>query len=72
MSERKPIPYTERKFDKAKKQNYDDQYKKENLDRIEFTAPKGTKEEIKTIATSLGLSTAEFIRQAIDEKINKC
>lgn len=72
MAERKSIPYSERKFDKTKAWKHNNEYQKEVFDRITFVAPKGTKDEIKTIATSLGLSIGEFIRQAIDEKIDKC
>ena len=40
-------------------------------DRINFVMPPGTKEKIKEAAENSGISSAEFIRQAITEKLNK-
>lgn len=64
--EKKSIPYSERKFDRAKKSNYDMEYRKNNYERIEITAPKGTKEKLKGIATENGMSLAEYIRFKLD------
>lgn len=54
-------------IEKRNKRQY--QWQKENTDRINFTMPKGTKEEIKVAADRLGITPAEFIRQAINEKM---
>lgn len=54
-------------IEKRNKRQY--QWQKENTDRINFTMPKGTKEEIKATADRLGITPAEFIRQAINEKM---
>lgn len=40
-------------------------------DRINFIMPKGTKERIAAAAEAAGISQAEFIRQAIEEKIKR-
>lgn len=40
-------------------------------DRINFVMEKGTKERITAAAKKAGISQAEFIRQAIDEKIER-
>ena len=69
MAERKKIPYRERKFDKAHKQAHDNQYIRDNFDRIEIVVPKGYREELKAIATSKGMSLSELIKAAIDEYI---
>lgn len=54
---------------KRNKRQYD--WQKENTDRLNFTMPKGTKEKIKTAAEKIGVSSSEFIREAIQEKIEK-
>lgn len=41
----------------------------ENKERISFVMELGTKERIQKAATDSGISAAEFIRQAIEEKI---
>lgn len=71
MAQRKSIPYAERKFDKTKAWKHNNEYQKEVFDRITFVAPKGYKEHIKTIADSKGISSAELIRNAIDDYIDK-
>lgn len=38
-------------------------------DRINFVMEKGTKDRINAAAASQGISAAEFIRQAIEEKL---
>lgn len=47
------------------------QWQKDNTDRINFTMPKGTKEQIKEAAKKAGLKPAEWIREAITEKLEK-
>lgn len=46
-------------------------WQKENTDRINFTMPKGTKEEIKAYARSKGISASEWINEAIREKMER-
>lgn len=53
-------------FDQNK---YDYAYKKSHYDRINFLMPKGTKERIQTKAQEMDLSVSDFIRQAIEEKL---
>ncbi|MBR4358899.1 MAG: hypothetical protein IKQ00_13355 [Butyrivibrio sp.] len=43
---------------------------KENTDRINFMMPKGTKMLIRTAAENLGITSSEYIRIAIDEKLD--
>lgn len=57
----------EKKFDKVK---YDNQYRAEHFERIDILFAKGTKEKIKTASEALGIGISEFVRQAVDEKIN--
>ena len=58
----------EKKFNK---QDYDNAYIKNNKDRINFVMPKGYKDKIEEAATAAGISKAEWIRQAIEEKLKK-
>lgn len=44
-------------------------WQKENTDRLNFVMPKGMKDKIKEAAESLEISSAEFVRQAIQEKM---
>lgn len=46
-------------------------YVKKNYDRIEITAPKGKKDEIKAYAETHGYSLNSFVNEAIDEKMQK-
>jgi predicted DNA-binding protein len=57
--------------DTAKRNKRQDEWKKANKDRINFVMPKGTKERIQEGAQVLGISSSEFIRQAIEEKLLK-
>ena len=41
----------------------------ETKDRINFVMEKGTKDRINAAAKAQGISAAEFIRQAIEEKL---
>ena len=54
-----------------KKQNYDNEYIKNNKDRINFVMDKGTKERIMKAAARINISKSEFLRQAINEKLDK-
>ena len=47
-------------------------WQKENTDRINFTMPKGRKEEIRKCADAEGVSASEWINQAIIEKMAGC
>ena len=57
---------------KFNKQDYDNQYIKNNKDRINFLMDKGTKDRIKLAADKTGKTSSEFIREAIEEKLFKC
>ena len=52
-------------------QKYNNDYKKLNYDRLNFVMPKGTKEKIQAAASREGISNAEWIRQAIAEKLER-
>lgn len=56
---------------KFNKQNYDNQYIKNNKDRINFVMDKGTKDRIKLAADKNGQTSSEYIREAIEEKLYK-
>ncbi|WP_034476045.1 ribbon-helix-helix protein, CopG family [Butyrivibrio proteoclasticus] len=58
----------EKKFNK---QEYDNKYIKENIDRLNFIMEKGTKDRINQAAKALNISASEFVRQAIEEKISR-
>lgn len=47
-------------------------WQKEQKERINILFEKGTKDRIKIAADKLNINTSEFIRQAINEKIDKC
>ena len=53
------------------KNKYNQQYKKDHFDRINFVLPKGEKDKIKEAAEKCGISAGEFIRQAVNEKIER-
>ena len=46
-------------------------YKKNNYDRIEITAPKGRRDEIKAHAEAQGESVNGFINRAISEAMER-
>lgn len=56
---------------KFNKQEYDNAYIRDHKDRLNFVMPKGTKERIQQAAAAAGLSAAEWIREAITEKLSK-
>lgn len=58
-------------IDVEKRNKRQNKWIKENSDRINFIMPKGTKEKIQQAAAAAGLSAAEWIREAITEKLNK-
>lgn len=57
---------------KFNKQEYDNNYIKENKDRLNFVMPKGYKVIINEAAQKMGVSAAEFVRLAIREKLLSC
>ena len=46
-------------------------WQKENTDRINFVMPKGMKQQIQDAAEKNGMTSSEFIRDAIVEKLNR-
>ena len=50
---------------------YQNNFNKENYDRIEFITPKGKKAVIKDAAKAAGQSTSEYINQAIDDRMRR-
>lgn len=44
-------------------------WKKNQRDRINFLMPKGHREKISAAADAAGISSAEFIRRAIDKEL---
>lgn len=57
-----------KQFDKVR---YDNNYIKNNYDRINFVMPKGLKEEIKEYAKRNKTSATDWIIQAIKEKMER-
>ena len=58
-------------MESSSKSAYRNSWIAENLDRINFTMPKGKKEEVKAVAESLGLSLNAYINLAVDEKMKR-
>lgn len=56
---------------KKKRNQRQDQWKRDNRERINILFPKGTKDRIKVAADELKISVSEFVLQAINEKINR-
>ena len=56
---------------KFNKQDYDNQYLKNNKDQIHFVMEKGTNERIQAAADKLGVSRSAFCRLAISEKLEE-
>ena len=55
----------------AKKINYDMQYVKDHYDRIEIKLPKGYRDLIKKKADEAGVNQSVFLKQLIDNALNK-
>ena len=53
--------------DREKMYEYNNNFSKENYDRLNVLVPKGRKEEIKAYAKMKGLSLSAFVNLAIDE-----
>lgn len=59
---------SDKEFNQIKYQN---EYNKQNYDRFQFMAPKGTKDIVKAAALSCGQSVSEYILQAIKERLER-
>ena len=57
--------------DIQKRNKRQNEWQKENTDRINFTMPKGMKDQIKEAAARAKIRPAELIRDAIAEKIDR-
>ncbi len=55
------------KFDQIKYQN---EYNKQNYDRVTFMVPKGKKDGIKEAAKTKGESMSEYIWKAVQDRMN--
>lgn len=55
--------------DTEKRNKRQNDWIKENTDRINFTMPKGTKDRIKAAADQQGIKPSEFIRSAIEKAL---
>lgn len=53
------------------KQKYDNEYIRQNFDRINFVMPKGTKDRIKAAADLEGIKASEFIRRSIEKALQE-
>lgn len=49
--------------------DYQNEYKRKNYDRMELLVPKGEKAIIKEVAQSVNQSVNEFVHSAVKEKI---
>ncbi len=58
-------------MEKTEKSAYRNNWIAEKLDRVNFTMPKGKKEQVKEAAGKAGLSLNAYINQAIDEKMER-
>lgn len=56
------------KFDQIKYQN---EYNKQNYDRVTFMVPKGKKDVIKESAKVKGESMSEYIWKAVQDRMNE-
>ena len=48
---------------------YNNDYKRDHYDRLNFLMPKGTKERIKAAADKNGVASSEYVRQAIEKQL---
>jgi len=56
---------------RIKRNQRQDNWRKENKERINILFEPGTKDRITAAASDLNISVSEFIRQAVEEKLNK-
>ena len=56
---------------RIKRNQRQDNWRKENKERINILFEPGTKDRITAAASELNISVSEFIRQAVEEKLNK-
>lgn len=57
--------------DKEKELTYIAQYQKDNYDRITVMSPKGTKEELKTVAKIKNMTLSEFILDCVNKELER-
>lgn len=57
--------------DTEKRNKRQNDWIRENTDRINFTMPKGTKERIKAAADLEGIKASEFIRRSIEKALQE-
>lgn len=50
---------------------YQNTYNRDNYDRVVALLPKGQRERLKQLAAESGVSLGQWIRDAIEEKLNK-
>lgn len=53
------------------KSDYDNKYIKQNYDRLNFLMPRGTKERIAAAAAVKDISSSEYVRIAIEDKLSQ-
>jgi len=58
-------------IDKEKRNKRQNEWQKEQKDRLNLLLPKGTKAEIEQAAAGQGLSMAAFILEAVREKLSR-
>ena len=56
--------------DTKKQYKRQNDWQKNNADRLSFVMPKGYKDKIKEAASKLDISSAQFVRLAIEEKLS--
>lgn len=57
--------------DTEKRNKRQNDWIKENTDRINFTMPKGTKDRIQAAADQEGIKASQFIRNAIEKALQE-
>lgn len=57
---------TKKEFNGVK---YNNDYKREHYDRLNFLMPRGTKERISAAAAAKDISSSEYVRKAIEDKL---
>ena len=53
------------------KSDYDNKYIKQKYDRLNFLMPRGTKERISAAAAAKDISSSEYVRKAIEDKLSQ-
>ena len=65
------MPTIERPRGNKTKVQYDNEYIKNNYDRVNLTLPKGRKEQIKAVADFEGLSVNAWIAELINKELER-